>query len=275
MQTGFTDLAAQFGLSPVRVLQQRPGRVTLQTEDERGERYVLKTATAAGELTGDVEGNRILADAGIPVPTIVAYHDGSPSVLILRWIDGEPLSSASPPEVQQTAGQLIRSVHQLPGGPPFSGQPTIAGWITAWTTEVLDWWASAGAGSHQIRRVLDWLDDLEPVLAQRTGTLTLFDGRADHFLVHQGKLAGLIDLHDVGPGDPAMDLATLGLTDEALISGVLEGYLESDQDDDLDELIPFYLLLRRLAGAEWQLRIGSEREGRRLLRLAGNSLALE
>ena len=115
---------------------------------------------------------------------------------------------------------------------------------------------------------------LEPVLAEREGRLTLFDGRAEHFLVRDGRVAGLIDLHDVGPGDPAMDLAVIGLTDDRLIPEVLNGYLaEHEQDSNLRSVIPFYLLLRRLAGAEWQLRNGSTSAGRRLLRLAQRQVA--
>jgi hypothetical protein len=66
-----------------------------------------------------------------------------------------------------------------------------------------------------------------------------------------------------------MDLAVIGLTDDRLIPEVLDGYLaEHDEDHALRRLIPFYLLLRRLAGAEWQLRNGSSAVGTRLLQLA-------
>ena len=111
------------------------------------------------------------------------------------------------------------------------------------------------------------LDDLAPVLADRSGSLTLFDGRAEHVLVRDGRVVGLIDLHDVGPGDPAMDLAVLGLTDPDLIRGVLTGYTD-EPEGELAELVGFYLLLRRLAGAEWQLRQGFRIQGRALLDLA-------
>ena len=153
--------------------------------------------------------------------------------------------------------------------PAVSGQPTIGAWIAAWTAEVAAWWPSVGADDAQVRRLLDWLDELEPVLAEREGRLTLFDGRAEHFLVRDGRVAGLIDLHDVGPGDPAMDLAVIGLTDDRVISEVVNGYhAEHEQDSNLRSVIPFYLLLRRLAGAEWHLRNGSTSPGSRLLRLA-------
>lgn len=269
-----TDLAARFGLRPTRILQSGPGRTTLQAQRPAGELFVLKTTAAGGELAGDVDANRLLARQGLPVPEIVAYADGAPSVLVLRWIDGEPISSASPAPAQQHVGRILRTVHALPGGPPFSGQPTILGWITAWTDELVAWWPSAGGTAAQVARLRGWLDDLAPVLAGRTGSLTLFDGRAEHFLVREGHVAGLIDLHDLGPGDPAMDLAVIGLTDQDLMPGVMSGYGALGTHDpggtetDELELIGFYLLLRRLAAADWLQRTGRPAEGRRLLELA-------
>ncbi len=266
-----TDLAARFGLAPTRILQSGPGRTTLQAQDPAGELFVLKTTAAAGELAGDVDANRVLAGEGLPVPEIVAYADDAPSALVLRWIDGDPISSASPAQAQQQVGRILRTVHGLPGGPPFSGQPTILGWITAWTDELAAWWPSAGGTAARVARLRGWLDELAPVLAGRTGSLTLFDGRAEHFLVREGRVVGMIDLHDLGPGDPAMDLAVLGLTDADLIDGVLAGYDDDGSTHIPPELIEFSLLLRRLAGAEWQLRHGSPVEGRRLLSLASEA----
>lgn len=263
-----TDLAVRFGLRPTRVLQSGPGRTTLQAQDLAGELFVLKTTTAAGELVGDVDANRLLAAEGLPVPQIVAYADGSPAVLVLRWIDGEPISSASPVEAQREVGRILRAVHRLPGGPPFSGRPTIREWIAAWTDELAIWWPSAGGTAAQVAHLRDRLGELAPVLARRSGSLILFDGRPEHFLVGSGHVVGLIDLHDLGPGDPAMDLAALGLTDPALIDGVLAGYRDDLACDDPAELIDFYLLLRRLAGAEWKMRQGLRSEGEFLLGLA-------
>ncbi|HVK34592.1 MAG TPA: phosphotransferase [Microlunatus sp.] len=263
------ELAAQFGLRPTRLLQAGPGRSTVQVRDDDGSLFVLKTATDPGALAGDVDANLTLSAAGLPVPEIIDHRVGPPSVLLLRWIEGDPISSASSVRTQREVGRLLRAVHTLPGAPPFSGQPTIAAWICAWTAEVAAWWPSVGAGDAEVQRLLGWLDQLEPVLAAREGRLTLFDGRAEHFLVRDGRVVGLIDLHDVGPGDPAMDLAVIGLTDDRLIREVLNGYgADHEEDPSLRSLIPFYLLLRRLAGAEWQLRNGSSSVGTRLLQLA-------
>lgn len=100
-----------------------------------------------------------------------------------------------------------------------------------------------------------WHCNLAPLLADRPGALTLFDGRPEHFVIRNGRLAGVIDLHDVGAGDPAMDLAVLSAADPPLLDGVLNGYRASDSErTEFDALIPFYAVLRRLAAAEWDVR---------------------
>lgn len=160
-------------------------------------------------------------------------------------------------------------VHAVPSPPPFSGQPSISEWITDWTAEVAEWWPSHGGTPEQVHQLLSLCHRLQPLLIERRGCLTLFDGRADHFLVSGQQVAAIIDLHDLGSGDSAMDLAVLGLTDESLLPAVIAGYRPSDTERAaFDLLIPFYKQLRRLAGAEWHFRQGDNRKGLDLLRLA-------
>lgn len=266
-------VATQFGLRPIRTLQERAGRVVAQAGDDQGRKYSLKVAEKAGAFAGDIAANRLLAPIGVPVPEVIDYQHGPPAVAVLGWVDGEPLGLSSPPAAQREIGRLLRMVHSLPADATFSGERTVHGWIRAWTGELAAWWSSAGGSGSQVQRLLGWLDDLEPVLVDRRGSLTLFDGRADHFLIRDRRVVGVIDLHDVGSGDPAMDLAVVGLDDDRLIPPVLRGYMtDADQIDELNLLVPFYLLLRRLAGAEWHFRLGSEGKGRRLLTLAVDSL---
>lgn len=272
MVVDLAELAGQVGLRPTRVLQARPDRVVACAQDEHDNVFALKTDKAPGAFIGDVEANRTLSTAGLPVPEIVAHQIGPPSLLVLRWIDGDPLSSAQPVQAQREAGRLLRLLHALPPGTSFSGRPTVSAWIADWTEELAGWWPSVGGSPSQVAYFRNWHDELGPILAHRPGCLTLFDGRAEHFLVQGCRVAGIIDLHDVGSGDPAMDIAVLGIGDELLIPPVLQGYGGTEQDNELGLLVPFYVLLRRLAGAEWNLRTGSETVGRHLLRLAVASM---
>jgi aminoglycoside phosphotransferase (APT) family kinase protein len=85
-------------------------------------------------------------------------------------------------------------------------------------------------------------------------------------VVRDGRIAGLIDLEDVSAGDPAMDLAVLAVADEDLLPAVLEGYAPTSAEAAaFDELIPFYVLLRRLAAAKWEREHGDPARTTRLL----------
>lgn len=102
----------------------------------------------------------------------------------------------------------------------------------------------------------------------------LFDARPEHFLVDDGGAVHLIDLHDLGPGDAAMDLAALHLDDPLLTSGVLHGYRPSDQEREaFDRLIPFFTVIRALASAEWNQRRKQNSRVAGLIHRAGQELA--
>lgn len=126
MDVALAELAARFGLQPIRILQVGSGRAVAQVRDVEGNLFVLKTDEAVDAFVGDVEANRLLSAAGLPVPEVVAYQSGAPSVVILRWIDGDPITSSSPFQAQREVGVLLRALHSLPAGPSFSGQPTIS-----------------------------------------------------------------------------------------------------------------------------------------------------
>lgn len=273
MRLEVAGLAARYGLRLRHTVSERGDRMVAQVEDATGRLFAFKVDAEAGALAGDVASVDQLGRAGLPVPEISTYRAGPPSVLVLGWIDGHPISSADPIDAQQEAGRFLRAVHELPGNPPFSGQACIKDWITAWTEEIATWWPTVGGTTEQVTQLTGRLTALAPVLATRTGTLTLFDGRPEHILVRDDHVVGMIDLHDVGSGDPAMDLAVLTLTDEDLLPAVSKGYAADRTEQHLHLLlIPFYRLLRRLAGAEWHLQMGDRTKGEHLLHQAVTSL---
>ena len=51
-----------------------------------------------------------------------------------------------------------------------------------------------------------------------------------------------------------MDLGVMGVSDPVLLQNVLEGYpATAFRREVLGQLLPFYVFLRRLAAAEWNL----------------------
>jgi aminoglycoside phosphotransferase (APT) family kinase protein len=147
--------------------------------------------------------------------------------------------------------------------------------MTDWTTWILAWLADfAGVPAQRCDEIRAWCRRLQPLMTSR-GTLTLLDGRPDHFVVRDGRIAGLIDLEDVSAGDPAMDLAVFAVADEELLPAVVEGYAPTSAEAAaFDELIPFYVLLRRLAAANWEHQHGDPARAARLLeQVAGTRIS--
>ena len=214
--------------------------------------------TAAGTFVPERSWIDRLGAAGLPVPRVIGCSDEAPAHLLLTWIDGEPLSSASPVAAQRDVGRLLRRVHALPGGPPYAGSSTVDAWIAGWLNYALAWWRDhAGAPQDAVDDAWSWFHRLQPLLATRGAETMLFDGRPEHFLVRGDDVVGMIDLHDLCAGDAAMDFAVLAVDDEPLLRAVIEGYRPSpDEQAAFAELIPFYRWLRRLAAAEWHSQHG-------------------
>ncbi|HEY1488885.1 MAG TPA: AAA family ATPase [Micromonosporaceae bacterium] len=242
----------------IEVLVDRPGRLVARVTIGAGRALAVKVDDDPSAFVPERASIGKLAAHGLPVPAILGFSDLPPAHLVLDWIPGEPLSSRSAPAAQHAAGRLLRRVHALPGGPPYAGNADIADWMAGWLNVAVAWWRSYDdPGSARVDALWRWYHRLRPLLQARGGQTTLFDGRPEHFIVNGDDVVGLIDLHDVTSGDAAMDLAVMGVDDLDLIAGVLAGYrLTGAERIAYDRLIPFYLLVRRLAAAEWHLRCG-------------------
>lgn len=234
---------------PVTIHVDRPTRLVARVggfvvkADERPDAFVRERAAIAR-----------LAAAGLPVSEVHASRDDAPSHLVLRWIEGEPLSAAHPLSVRRDVGRLLRRIHAEPETRP----DTIAEWMTNWTAWLLSWLADfTDVPPRRCNEIAAWCRHLQPLMTGR-GTLTLLDGRPDHFVVRDGRLVGLIDLEDLSAGDPAMDLAVLAVANEDFLPAVLDGYAPTTAEAAaFAHLIPFYVLLRRLAAAKWEHEHGN------------------
>jgi aminoglycoside phosphotransferase (APT) family kinase protein len=248
------------GLHPIQqtILTDRPGHLVAKVET-RTTTVVIK----APLYDLEVAANERLAAAGLPVPRILAGGNG---YLMMEWIEGEGLSSTSPNSAQLEAGRLLRQVHELGGGPPYKGNESFTDWMRGWLNHAMQWWEP---GPTRLRETWSWFEDLTPLIDTRGHDLMLMDGRPDHFLVRDGKIVGLIDVSEICPGDGAMDLAVMGVSDPVLLPGVLAGYGPPAPDR---ELIDFYLFLRRLAAAEFNLNRGNPALAGRILRLVQEDL---
>ena len=245
----------------VRVLADRPNRLVARLVMPEGLR-VAKIDTRADAFADEAEAMAILAQVGAPVSEVVMVRPGPPSMLVATWAEGEPITSTSHPDTLAAVGDVLRRVHSLPATGPWSSHPSIERWIEAWLGIVVPWWKQAGPASpDELHALHDWFNAIKPFLDDRYGTQMLFDGRPDHFLVDATGNLHLIDVADLQPGDPVMDLAVLELDAPGILPAVLAGYVPSPTDRErIGSLVPFYVTLRALSGAEWHASIDGDRD---------------
>jgi Ser/Thr protein kinase RdoA (MazF antagonist) len=269
-------IAATLGVDRDRiaVLASREGRVigkvTLPTGD-----VVAKASTTAGAFDGEAAAMRTLATLGIPVSEVLAIESGPPALLVATWANGVPITARTNPDILRSVGRILRRIHQVPAGPPFSANPTVAWWIQGWYNVVIEWWDTRESIGPDLRHAADaWMDAVRPVLEAQPGCLFLLDGRPEHFLVDGNGAIRLIDVADLQPGEAAMDLAVLELDAPGILTHVLDGYAPSPAEQAaFDRLIPFYIFLRALSAAEWRSRMqGDEASAHRYLDIARTAL---
>jgi aminoglycoside phosphotransferase (APT) family kinase protein len=243
------------GLQPIQqtILMDRPGHLVAKVATT-----TIDVVVKAPLYEREVSANERLTAAGLPVPRILAAGNG---YLMMEWIEGEALTSASPNSAQLEAGRLLRQVNELGGGPPYQGNATFTEWMAGWLNHAMHWWQP---GPKRTRETWAWFEKLRPLLDTRGHDLMLMDGRPDHFLVRDGKIVGLIDVSEICSGDGVMDLAVMAVSDPVLLPGVLAGYGSPLPDR---ELLDFYVFLRRLAGAEFNLTRGNPALAGQILRL--------
>jgi len=265
------EMLARHGLTVlgnIVTLLRREGRLVVRAETTIGP-VAVKLSDDAGAFLAEEAAVRRLARSGLPVAGVIAHAEGPPACLVLTWVEGEPLSSASPPEAQRAAGALLRRVHRLGADPgaTFGGQEGWDAWMAGWLNHALSWWGTMAPIDDAARRGA-WAryQEIRSLLSTRGDHLMLFDGRPEHILVRGDGEIGLIDVSELRAGDAAMDIAVLAVEDPDLLDGILAGYQPDSRESAVfDRLVPFYTFLRRLARAEWYQRFGTAAEMARVL----------
>ncbi len=89
------------------------------------------------------------------------------------------------------------------------------------------------------------------IVSGRT-TVVHGDFSTEHVLIGGGAVTGLLDLGDVGLGDPVHDIAVLTLWHPQRIPEVLAGYGADDVfTERVRRVLPLFRCLRFLTGALW------------------------
>lgn len=172
----------------------------------------------------------LLSSVPVPVPQVVWWRPGSPSLLGLARATGESLLDSDDPRAWAAAGETTRRLHQWqpPDGWSVWLQPGV---VRGWLDADRDWLLER---FPEDRRVVDAAHAMAAeVLTDRTverSVLTHRDLQAGHIFIDGDRVTAVIDWGDAAIGDPLYDVAVLTVRHQAHLDDVVVGYGEVDRN---------------------------------------------
>ena len=208
------DLGVPIGTDPsvpiaIDVVSYRPGRRAVLRASQGDRAVFLKVMQPhrSGEI---VDRHHRLLAAGVPVPEVIAHHDG---LVVLAELPGRPLAravidegvdSCRAEDLVALLDRLPASMYSLPLRPPW--------------TDSVDFYAGIVSSSVPslgprldalVRSIRDGLAALEQRMDMRPHDVVHGDFYEAQVFVENGRVVGLLDIDTVGPGRRADDLACL------------------------------------------------------------------
>jgi aminoglycoside phosphotransferase (APT) family kinase protein len=220
---------------------------------------ILKVYVEGNTLQQEYMMARKAQERGIPVPEFLLLEIAQPTILAMKQVIGNPLSSQDTIAAREV-GKYIEQFHLLGALPPFSGgqmqwSKTISGWVK---NEIAKVESLAVFTGNEIAQLNNTFVTMEPLLVDRPIALLHGDLQAEHILIsrHNQKVLAFLDFADTQPGDPLLDIAVLSLWDHRLADRVLEGYTSIENNGQTQQLLSQYRLLRHIAEIPWLLNRG-------------------
>ncbi|PMC75528.1 phosphotransferase family protein [Brachybacterium sp. UMB0905] len=208
------ELGVHLGPDPsapiaIDVVSYRPGRRAVLRAAQGGAAVFLKVMQPhrSGEI---VDRHHRLLAAGVPVPEVMAHHEG---LVVLRELPGRPLSRAVIDEgVDACRGEdlvalldrLPASMYSVPLRPPWTDSVDFYAGIVASSVPALGPRLDA-----LVREIREGLGSLEQRMDMRPHDVVHGDFYEAQVFVEDGRVVGLLDIDTVGPGRRADDLACL------------------------------------------------------------------
>ena len=208
------DLGASIGPDPsvpieIDVVSYRPGRRAVLRASQGGRAVYLKVMQPHRSAEIVDRHHRLLA-AGVPVPEVLAHHNG---LVVLAELPGRPLARAVIDEGVDAcrAEDLVALVDRLPASmytlslrPPWTDSVEFYSGIVSSSVPSLGPRLDA-----LVRSIRDGLGALEQRMDMRPHDVVHGDFYEAQVFVEDGRVVGLLDIDTVGPGRRADDLACL------------------------------------------------------------------
>jgi Ser/Thr protein kinase RdoA (MazF antagonist) len=208
------DLGVSLGADPstpiaIDVVSYRPGRraVLRAAQDDRAVYLKVMQPHRSAEI---VDRHHRLLAAGVPVPEVLAHHNG---LVVLAELPGRPLARAVIDEgVDSCRGEdLVALLDRLPASmyslslrPPWTDSVEFYAGIVSSSVPALGPRLDA-----LVRAIGDGLSALEQRMDMRPHDVVHGDFYEAQVFVENGRVVGLLDIDTVGPGRRADDLACL------------------------------------------------------------------
>ncbi|HEX7350739.1 phosphotransferase [Brachybacterium sp.] len=208
------DLGVSIGTDPsvpiaIDVVSYRPGRRAVLRVSQGDRALYLKVMQPhrSGEI---VDRHHRLLAAGVPVPEVVAHHNG---LVVLAELPGRPLARAVIDEGVDScrAEDLVALLDRLPASmyslslrPPWTDSVEFYAGIVSSSVPSL-----GPRLDSLVRAIRDGLAALEQRMDMRPHDVVHGDFYEAQVFVEHGKVVGLLDIDTVGPGRRADDLACL------------------------------------------------------------------
>ena len=233
-----------------RVLASLADRVTFEAAID-GHRVAVKLDSAGAKAARELQAMEAARAGGVPVPAVHFARAGDPAVLVLGWIDGEPLND-QPAARWRAAGGVVRRLHSLTPPDPLlrAGFDAL---IDDEARQAVEIGALTAAEASEVRR--RW-DRVQRDLGPRPAVFLHGDLQPDHVLCTSDG-AVLIDWGDACTGDPLWDLTVLLLDHPHRRDEVLTGYgAEQTLRDEVETALDTYRLVRYVGEIVWLVRRG-------------------
>ncbi|MGH3749207.1 MAG: phosphotransferase, partial [Micromonosporaceae bacterium] len=233
-------------------------RLVCEAVDPAGRRVAVKAAVDRVRLRAEVTALRAAAATGVDVPEVLTHlHGGAGelSLLVMSWVEGEPLLSTSSDRHWSAVAGALRVLHDrgcVDGLPSFGGDPdwrrSFRDWLATWQERppVRDLFPPS-----VLRRLLAVASTVSAAAAP---VLRLLHGDSStiHWRVNRPGGVAAIDLGDSCVGDPLWDLVTLTHWDDARLPVVLDGYGADPQlRNRAEALYEPYRVSRHLLAIDW------------------------
>ncbi|WP_114855538.1 phosphotransferase [Brachybacterium sp. YJGR34] len=208
------DLGVAIGPDPsapiaIDVVSYRPGRRAVLRASQ-GESAVYLKVMQPHRSEEIVDRHHRLLAAGVPVPAVIAHHNG---LVVLEELPGRPLAravidegvdSCRAEDLVALLDRLPASMYPLPMRPPWTDSVEFYAGIVSSSVPSLGPRLDA-----LVRAIRDGLAALEQRMDMRPHDVVHGDFYEAQVFVEHGRVVGLLDIDTVGPGRRADDLACL------------------------------------------------------------------